>query len=83
MDGMIINGMDIPKWMTIAILWQIDPSKENVVDNYRPILCLPLMWKLMTEIKAIIVYEFLKRFNLLPVEQKGCRRNSRRTRDQL
>ena len=28
------------------------------------------------------VCEYLEMYNLLPVEQKGCRRNSRRTKDQ-
>ena len=50
MDYMINNRMDIPKWMTTGktILSQKEPGKENAVDNYRPISCLPLMWKLMT-----------------------------------
>ena len=85
MDDMINNMMDIPKWMTTGktILCQKDPGKGNTVDNYRPISCLPPMWKLMTGIIANRVYEYLEMNNLLPVEQKGCRRNSRRTKDQL
>ena len=66
-----------------TILCQKDPGKGNAVDNYRPISCLPLMWKLMTGIIANSVYEYLEMNNLLPVEQKGCRRNSRGTKDQL
>ena len=66
-----------------TILCQKDPGKGNAVDNYRPISCLPLMWKLMTGIIANSVYEYLEMYNLLPVEQKGCRRNSRGTKDQL
>ena len=85
MDGMINNGMDIPKWMTTGktILCQKDSGKGNAVDNYRPVSCLPLMWKLVTLIIANSVYEYLEMYNLLPVEQKGCRRNSRGTKDQL
>ena len=56
-------------------LCQKDPRKANAVDHYRPISCLPLMWKLMTGIIANSVYEYLEMYNLLPVEQKGCRRN--------
>ena len=51
-----------------------DPGKGNAVDNYRPISCLPLMWKLMTGIIANSVYEYLEMYNLLPVQQKVCRR---------
>ena len=85
MDDMINNGMDIPKWMTIGktILCQKDPGKGNAVDNYRPISCRPLMWKLMTGIIVNSVYEYLEMYNLFPVEQKGYRRNSRGTKDQL
>ena len=44
MDDMI-NGMDIPKWMTAkkTILGQRNPGKGNTVDNYWPNSCLPLM----------------------------------------
>ena len=49
MDNIISSREDIPKWMTLGktVLCYKDPSKGNVVDNYRPILCLPLMWKLI------------------------------------
>ena len=82
---MINKGMDIPKWMTTGktIFCQKEPGKGNAVDNYQPISYLPLMWKIMTRMIANSVYEYLEMYNLLPVEQKGCRRNSRGTKDQL
>ena len=58
-------------------------GKGNAVGNYRPTLCLLLMWKLITGIIANSVYEYLKMYNLLPVEQERCRRNSRGTNDKL
>ena len=84
MDNIISNAEDIPKWMTIGktVLCQKDPSKENAVDNYTPISCLPLMWKLMTgTIESI--YNFLDVNDKLPVQQKGCQKKSRGTEDQL
>ena len=51
MDNVVSNIEGIPKWMTLSktgFFCQKDPSKGNSVDNYRPIPCLPLMWKLMT-----------------------------------
>ena len=66
-----------------TILCQKDPGRGIAVDNYRPISCLPLMWKLMTGMIANSVNEYLEMYNLLPEEQKGCRRNSRGTKDQL
>ena len=32
---------------TLEVLCQKYPSKGNAFDNYRPISCLPLLWKLM------------------------------------
>ena len=41
------------------------------------------MWKLITDIVAEEIYNYLEENDLLPKEQKGCRRNSRDTKDQL
>ena len=59
------------------------PEKTKVVGNYRPIACLPLMWDLLTSIFSEAMYEHLNCQELLPNEQKGCRKNSRGTKDQL
>ena len=66
-----------------TVLCQKYPSKGNFVDNYRPISCLPLMWKLMTETVAESMSNFLDMNDKLPVEQKGCKKESRMTKDQL
>ena len=61
-----------------------DESKGTVVGNYRPIACLPLMWKLLTSTFSEAMYGgYLSCQELLPNEQKGCRKNSRGTKDQL
>ena len=84
MDNMINNKADFPKWMTAGntILYQKDPGKGNAVNDYWPILYLPLTWKLMTKITCNSVYEYLM-YNLLEVEQKGYKKNSPGTKDQL
>ena len=66
-----------------TILCQKDPGKGNAVDNYRPITCLPLMWKLLTGMISNALYDFMESSSKLPIEQKGCRRKSRGTKDQL
>ena len=84
--GVLVNGQeDIPEWLTTGrtVLCLKDRSKGNAVDNYRPISCLPLMWKLLTGILADSMYNFLEQNNIFPVEQKGCKRDSRGTKDQL
>ena len=48
-----IARSEVPDWMTTSwtVLLLKDKSKLNEVSNYRPITCLPLLWKLL---KAII-----------------------------
>ena len=56
-------------------LLQKGKSKDNVASNYRPITCLPLMWKLLTCAIADQIYEHLDQEKLLPEEQKGYRKS--------
>ena len=58
-------------------------SKGSVVDNYRPILCFNLLWKLLTGIFADYVYGHLSKNQLLPDQQKVCRKGSRGAKDHL
>ena len=76
MDRIISNNEGIPKRMVLGktVLCQKDPSKGNVADNHISILCLPLMWKLMTRAIAESIYNFLGVNDELPVEQKRCRK---------
>jgi hypothetical protein len=84
LQGCLDEG-NVPEWMVKGrtVLIQKDPAKGTVAGNYRPIACLPLMWKLLTGIFAEGIYDHLKDNNLLPDEQKGCRKQSRGTKDQL
>ena len=61
LDSLFGDGGKIPGWMTYGktVLCLKDSEKGNAVDNYRPISCLPLMWKLLTGILANGMYEFL------------------------
>ena len=62
---------------------QKDKTKGNAASNYRPITCLPFMWKLSTGVIADQIYPNLDQEKLLPEEQKGCRKSSRGTNDLL
>ena len=75
----------IPAWMTEGrtVLIVKDESKGSLVSNFRPIACLPVMYKLLTGMMAEAVYKHLERTKELPVEQKGCRKKTRGTKDQL
>ena len=49
LKGCLDSGF-VPCWVIRGrtLLLQKNKSKGNVASNYRPITCLPLMWKLLT-----------------------------------
>ena len=51
---------------------QKDESKGNGGSNYRPITCLPLMWKLLTGVIADHMYAHLDQ-SFYPKSRKGSR----------
>ena len=69
-----VNAGAVPTWMTEGLT--VLTSKGTVLGNYRPIACLPLMWKLLTSKFSEAMYGHLSCQELLPNEQKGCRKNS-------
>ena len=64
------------------VLIQKDKLKGNEASNYRPITCLPLIWKLLTGIIIDEIYGFLEDERILMEEQTGYRRKSMGTGDQ-
>ena len=60
-----------------------EPFWKRPIGQYRSLTCLPLIWKLLAVIVADEIYSHLEENSLLPEEQKGCRRNSRSTKDHL
>ena len=44
-----LDSSSVPSWLTKArtALLQKDKSKDNIASIYRPLTCLPLMWKLL------------------------------------
>ena len=73
------------EWMTEGRTCLIlkDRSQGGLVLNYRPITCLPLMWKLLTGIIGESVYSHQEEKQLLLPEQKGGPKGCRGTKDQL
>ena len=80
-----LESGSVPEWLTVGrtVLIMKDVRKGRIASNYRPIACLPLMWKLLTGVFAEKIYDHLAQNLLLPNEQKGCRKDSRGTKDQL
>ena len=80
----VVEG-DVPEWMVSGrtVLIQKDPAKGTNARNYRSIACLPLMWKLLSGMFVDRVFTHLLGYQLLLEEQKGERKKSRGTKDQL
>ena len=74
-----LQGAQIPDWMTTLI--QKVPSKGTAPNNYRPITCLPIMWKTLTAQIKEKIYSLLTSRGFSPNEQKGCRKGSKGTAD--
>ena len=53
-----------------------NPKRGEMPSNFRPITCLPTIWKVFSFLVSEIIYRHLENANLLPPEQKGCRKNS-------
>ena len=53
------------------------------MDNCKPITCLPLMWKVLNRYYFRGYVLFHGKRKLIPEEQRGCRRKSRGTKNQL
>ena len=73
-----LQDAQVPEWMTEGKtkLIQKDPSKGTAPNNYRPITCLQMMWKISTaQIREKNYYSLTSR-RLFPDEQKGCRKGS-------
>ena len=69
----------VPVWMTEGrtTLIQKDPNKGTAPNNYRPITCLQMMWKILTAQIWEEIYYSLTSLGLFPDEQKGCCKGSR------
>ena len=80
-SGFVHSGSGLTSGGTSLL--QKDKSKSNVASNYRPITCLPIMWKLLTDVIADRIYAHLDQETLFPEEQKECGKGSRRTNNLL
>ena len=76
---------NVSEWMVRGrtVLIQKETAKGAQTSNYRPIACLSMMWKLLTGVMGEKLYHHLERNGLPTDEQKGCRKGSRGTKDQL
>ena len=81
----LLQTATIEKWLSTGKTIPLMKNKKAgaIPSNYRPKTCLGTTFKLMTAIIADTIQNHLYKYNLIPEEQKGNRRNSRGTKDQL
>ena len=63
----------VPEWMTKGktTLIQKDPSKGTDTNNYRPITCLPIMWKIITaQIREETLRKYTAGYKLSRLQEK-------------
>eukprot|EP00957_Ditylum_brightwellii_P020844 1572157-Ditylum_brightwellii.AAC.1 len=68
----------LPRWMTgddTTLLYE--KGDESVAKNYRPIICLPTCYKVLTLIITNHVYDHICNNDILPLDQKGIKQKSR------
>ena len=83
-NHILSNPNDVPDWITEGVTYLLPKSEDtHNPKNFRPITCLTTIYKLMTSILTERMYIFLSTNNILPNEQKGCKRNSYGCKDQL
>ena len=83
-NDILKNPEKQPDWLTEGLTYLLPKTEETKnPKNYRPITCLPTMYKILTSILTERTYAFLEENELLPTEQTGCKRGSYGCKDQL
>lgn len=74
----------IPSFLTSGITY-LKPKDSDTKNpsKYRPITCLPNIYKVFTSIIATRLYEHCQSNNIMGIEQKGCIKQSKGCKEQL
>ena len=81
----LVEEDQIPEWLNAGVTFLI-PKNENIENpkNYRPVTCLPTIFKLVTFVISRRMQKYyIDDENLIPKEQKGCYRGSKECKGQL
>ncbi|KAL0809154.1 hypothetical protein ABMA28_011389 [Loxostege sticticalis] len=81
---LIKGNTTLPKFITTGITYML-PKSANTSDpsQYRPITCLPTIYKLITSCITNKLLQHIDTYNIIAEEQKGCRRNHKGCKEQL
>ena len=85
LNGILEGTKEIPYWIRYGrtMLCEKESVKWNPVENFRPISCFPLKWKLISSIISEDMYCFMENEKLLPEEQNDFQRKSRGKKGQI
>jgi len=80
----LIEEDQIPEWLKEGVTFLI-PKNGNTENpkNYRPVTCLPKIYKLMASIISRRMQKYMDDENFMPKEQKGYCSGSKGCEDQL
>ncbi|XP_064292512.1 uncharacterized protein LOC135310067 [Plodia interpunctella] len=81
----IFQGMEnIPQFVTKGITYMLPKgSHTKQPSKYRPITCLPTIYKILTSVISSRINAHLEQNNILSEEQKGCRKGHMGCKEQL
>ena len=85
MNNMLSHPTLMPKWLVSGrtVLIQKNHAPNPTPSDYRPITCLPTIWKVFSGILVKKIMDHVNRNNILYQEQKGARPGARGTKDEL
>jgi hypothetical protein len=72
-NGFIREPNTFPEFLAYGITY-LKPKDSDTKNpsKYRPITCLPTIYKIMTSCIKVIIYDHCQKLNILNEEQKGC-----------
>lgn len=75
---------DTPKFLTLGMTNMLPKSAQTKdPTQYRPITCLPTLYKILTSCLTNRIYRHVELNNVLAEEQKGCKREHQGCKEQL
>ncbi|XP_044766273.1 uncharacterized protein LOC123322393 [Coccinella septempunctata] len=78
------NPSTVPEFFTMGITYLIPKSKNSEgPGDYRPITCLPSVYKILTGVLAKYINKHLKEHNMMAEEQGGCRMKTKGCKELL
>lgn len=83
-QGALSDPSTIPEFFTLGLTYML--PKGNITPDpkqYRPITCLPTVYKILTGILTKHLWKHVNKFNILASEQNGCRRDAQGCKELL